>query len=149
MTKEEKQLLLQDLCARLPYEVKVEYRCFHDGKDLGEVQGVLTGRMLDSYKDNIMIGLTEVHSITPYLRPLATMTDEEAKEFDNISESITIVNYQQVTPSHYNYMIKIEDMKKVSDWFAKKHFDTVGLIEQGLALEAPEGMYNGFQRHDL
>lgn len=146
MEEKNKQLLITDLCARLPYGVWVEC-CGVSGKldniwlthfYNGDNAVVDVNGNTDFFHDNDYFDITK---IKPYLRPLTTMTDDEAKEFDNISESITIVNYQQVTPSHYDCMIKIADMKKVQDWFAKKHFDTAGLIEKGLAVEAPEGMY--------
>lgn len=100
MTQEEKQLLLRDLCARLPYGVIVQDR---NGTHM------------------LTPGNTELGTeyIKPYLRPMSSMTDEECKE---VGKHITI--YDTV------------------DWMNKHYFDYRGLIEKGLALESPEGMYN-------
>ena len=40
------------------------------------------------------------------------------------------------------YSIEIGDADCLIDWFLEHHFDHRGLIEKGLAIEAPEGMYN-------
>ena len=140
MTQEEKNILIKELCMRIPYGVK----CNINGKLCKVTRVDVECQQVYLKKDDGHGGTYSIARgdiIKPYLRPMSSMTDEEAKEFDNISESITIVNHRQITPSHYDYMIEIADMKKVSDWFAKKHFDTAGLIPMGLALEAPEGMY--------
>lgn len=113
MTQEERELLLKDLCARLPYGVKVQCDKYPHpvtilyAGNINEVKFAETG------------GIEHINSIKPYLRPMSSMTDEEGKELD---EHITI--YDDV------------------DWMLAHHFDFRGLIEKGLALEAPEGMYN-------
>lgn len=104
MTQEEKQLLLKDLCARLPYGVKVDVNFYYATKELS------CGLIQDLFLDE--------KSLRPYLRPMSSMTDEECKE---VGKHITI--YDTV------------------DWMNEHHFDYHGLIEKGLALEAPEGMY--------
>ena len=103
MTNEEKQLLLKDLCARLPYGVKC--------------------RMLksDSQVCTLDSGLLDkVEILEPYLRPMSSMSEEEYQEF-----GYDVLRY---TPREF-------------DWLNAHHFDYRGLIEKGLALEAPEGMY--------
>lgn len=121
MTQEEKNLLL-DLCARLPYNIIVEYGYKFEDIDKGEKRHILTGRMLDSYFYNITLGGTKVTSIKPYLRPMSSMTEEELYEW-------THTWIMDSTAEKY-------------DWLNAHHFDYRGLIEKGLALEAPEGMYN-------
>ena len=115
MTQEEKQLLLKDLCARLPYGVKVQcdkypfpVTILYAG-DLNEVKFKETG------------GIEHIDCVMPYLRPMSSMTEEETKIHGDL-----ICNCQ-------NY--------EVVDWLNAHHFDYRGLIEKGLALEAPEGMY--------
>ena len=82
MTQEEKQLLLKDLCARLPYGVKFHYFSeFADGEDpefdnTVAVIDIADWQILDEYhKDYILIG-----QIMPYLRPMSSMTEEEKEE---------------------------------------------------------------------
>ena len=70
--------------------------------------------------------------LKPYLRPMSLMTEEEDKEWqlykNSIAESCDELLEKRIAELH--------------DWFNKKMFDYRGLIEKGLALEAPEGMYN-------
>ena len=138
LSDSEKQLMFSEMCARLPYGLMMNVVKHPNFDSKLELVFTKNGVMKCN---TVTVAHLDLDEVRPYLRPLTTMTDDEAKEFDNISESISIVNYQQVTPSHYDCMIKIADMKKVQDWFAKKHFDTAGLIEKGLAVEAPEKMY--------
>ena len=63
-------------------------------------------------------------TIKPYLRPMASMTEEEK------------INYR----AFFNYD-GVEYPDEYIDWLNKNMFDYRGLIEKGLALEAPEGMY--------
>lgn len=128
MKQEEKQLLLKDLSARLPYGVIVEYGVKYGGRDLGEKKGKLTGRMLDSYFYNITVGLSQVYSIKPYLRPMSSMTEEEHTYWDYIS-------------SDSGWGITEGLISECVDWLNAHHFDYRGLIEKGLAIKAPEGMY--------
>ena len=119
MITEEKQLLLKDLCARLPYGVKFQ----------GEDSNVYT---LDAA--NYFTLQVEDVVFKPYLRPMSSMTKEEEEEYELLIDC-----------SDYTYF-KTSD--KVIDWLNKHYFDyridpSTGktLIESGLAIEAPEGMY--------
>lgn len=113
MTQEEKQLLLTDLCARLPYGV-----CIAKGNIIYPLTEV-----------NIALGYVElavserisIEDAKPYLRPMSSMTEEEENEYET-----------KIRGSLVSYL----------DWLNTHHFDYRGLIEKGLALEAPEGMYN-------
>lgn len=72
MTQEEKELLLKDLCARLPYEVKININGEED--TLLEL-GVDTGWVNASY---------DIEDVKPYLRPMSSMTEEEFNEYESI-----------------------------------------------------------------
>jgi hypothetical protein len=74
----------------------------------------------------------------PYLRPMSSMTEEEKKEFESFGWMVNEFddNYPWV------HIGQIENVLLGLDWLNKHHFDYRGLIERGLALEAPEGMYN-------
>ena len=121
MTQEEKQLLLKDLCARLPYGVM--YETSYGPRILNDLfiysnGPVYTDHAVGEY--NQIYGV-ELQHIKLYLRPMSSMTEEEREE------------YEQWLPDGYNI--------DTFDWLLSHHFDFRGLIEKGLALEAPEGMY--------
>ncbi len=143
MTQEDKELLLKDLCARLPYGVAVNYKedkyDFHRWKitHLYAPSYSKTGILIDTNNDG-WIGFTEyvgcgmssgdrpfhLDKHLPYLRPISSMTEEEVDEFtsfDIYDESPYIM------PNH-----------KTIDWLNEHHFDYRGLIEKGLAIEVTE-----------
>lgn len=121
MTQEEKILLLQDLCTRLPYNVKVKHLLDTYPSDL---------LCIDAEKNVVYVnhygreGKYKIECIRPYLRPMSLMTKEEEKQFRDVNL--------------YELPYTVEGL----DWLNAHHFDYRGLINDGLALEAPEGMYN-------
>lgn len=117
MTKEEKRLLLQDLSARLLYGVivRLDYR---NGTIVTREMGI--GSFHDMLFDNA--------EGKPYLRPISSMTEEEIKEY----EKLCIIYDTSGT-----VLFDINGL----NWFNVHHLDYRGLIEKGLAIEAPEGMY--------
>ena len=144
MTQEEKQLLLKDICTRLPYGIKVRL----EGKPriVFGVQETLIivrarrekgGWGLDEYD-------IEEWNIKPYLRPMSSMTEEEYKEFCKISglrkkeEGNYFSNH---LPEWGNSIITERVMVRTIDWLNTHHFDYRGIISMGLALEAPKDMY--------
>ena len=133
MTKEEKQLLLKDLCARLPYGIIVH---IHD-IDVDDYDRQLIGEDLDFIE-------LDRRNCKPYLRPLSSMTEEEIKEFRKNSDFEEREAYE-VRANGENKIVILQADCDLSvtelDWLNSHHFDYRGLIEKGLALEAPEGMY--------
>lgn len=131
MTQEEKELLLKDLCERLPYKVKGMVETTDgNGKEIKD-EGVLNSVFINEYgKAYICIeGMEyELDDFKPYLRMLSRMTKKEKKEYDKLRMSF----YKNAKDAS----IVLIDLLKAH------HFDYHGLIEKGLALEAPEGMYN-------
>lgn len=132
MTQDEKELLLKDLCARLPYEVKCLVN-FDDGTK--EIMTLKTGLpnsfgRWDFYNENCS-GCS--NTFKPYLRPMSSMTTEEKDDYDNLLMSIGD------GCENTDYMP--DNCMKYVDWLNKHHFDYRGLIDKGLALEAPEDMY--------
>ena len=116
MTQEEKQLLLRDLCARLPYGVKIQ---IYDSYSAMMKDDELNVFHLDSTYN------IEYRKLRPYLRPLSSMTEEEENEYR------TINCYEGLFPRN----------EEALDYVLEHHFDYRGLIEKGLALEASEDMY--------
>lgn len=125
MTQEEKQLIIRDLCTKLPYGVKVEV-CIKD-KNIKSVDCV----KYDTVGTYIRLMDDEKFSIKPYLRPLSSMTEEERKEYE------LLANHCIVTSIGFIHL----EAASLIDWLDMNKFDYRGLIPKGLALEAPEGMY--------
>lgn len=152
MTQEEKELLLKDLAARLPYELKgkCEIDASYDTSfdtiyQLHKFDAILDGIVADLLfvtpliedkdeqefaNEEVAAGI-DILDFKPYLRPISSMTEEEEKEF--ISFTDTMFRYGKDD----NLCCLPLD---VIDWLNAHHFDYRGLIEKGLALEAPEGM---------
>ena len=128
MTQEEKQLLLKDLCARLPYGVYVDAYSWQ--KDAPKL---LIECVPEYVGEEIVVkGLAGRHSIKeikPYLRPMFSMTDEEKEEYRNECNKVLSMPF------------KINGPYPIVDWLNEHHFDHRGLIPKGLALEASEDMY--------
>ena len=130
MAQEDIELLLKDLYTRLPYGVK--FKGEYD-ENLQEIHYI---------KDEEIYTRTHPHlpywieTIKPYLRPMSSMTEKEKKE---AKENGCII-YHDTSPKNRGLMV-IASPKGI-DWLNAHHFDYHGLIEKGLALEAPEGMYN-------
>ena len=122
MTQEEKQLLLQDLCARLPYNCRVFYEYVDDldGKTYG-YSLTLNTWCIDEFIANKAV-------IKPYLRPMSSMTEEEYKEYSKLWD------LQDEFSTDADIRFKID----VFDWLNVHHFDYCGLIEKGLAIEVTE-----------
>ena len=148
MIQKEKELLLKDLYARLPYRVK-----FKDEYDenLQEIHYI---------KDEAIYTKTYPHlpywieTIKPYLRPLSSMTEDEKKELLAVVDSETKDIIDQLKTDNCGIMegkYRFNSLKEL-DWLNEHHFDYrttydeskrkwVSMIEKGLVLEAPEGMY--------
>ena len=129
MTQEEKNLLLRDLCARLPYGVKVR-RIVHttDVDTIESVELFGLGWLKEFYAGEA--------EFFPYLRPMSFMSEEEMKVF----QAFHCVDMWH--PYFYQQMCNLPNLENMFNWLNKHHFDFRGLISKGLALEAPEGMYN-------
>jgi len=127
MTQEEKQLLLIDLCARLPYRnTKV--------KVTKPTNDIMVGKHICSTID-IKDFILGKFIIRPYLRPMSSMTDEERENWYKQSK----VDYDcEFNPEP---ILLLENCHLSVDWLNKYGFDYRGLIPKGLGLEASEGMY--------
>lgn len=114
MTQEDKELLLKDLCARLPYDVKVLYN--NKVFSIDYVSSRYEEIKLDTY-DNYTL---DVSDVKPYLFPLSSMTEEEKLMYEGLMIGTDNISY----------------MLDVIDWLNSHHFDYRGLIEKGLAINA-------------
>ena len=137
MTQEEKQLLLVDLCARVPYEPKVKVlHVWNEEKEIEEdVIDTIHCVFPEGYINTGTIdGDIPFDDIILYLRPMSSMTEEEIKELENISRTITI-------PGIGDWYRWLTINPVFVDYLNSHYLDWRGLIPMGLALEAPEDMY--------
>lgn len=126
MTQDQKHnLLRKDLCARFPYYVKLKVKYQDDPWKLFVMHHSENIYVLGTKGYPIEVKLTDCQ---PYLRPMSSMTQEEKQEYQFLTERWM-----------YDSSYSIGDS---FDWLNAHHFDYRGLIEKGLAIEAPEGMYN-------
>ena len=134
MTQEEKELLLQDLCARLQNKVMIY---LYTSSEITGSTIVLNSSIYGFIEDVLNNSPYEIKEIKPYLRPMSSMTDEEKVEIQDL--------YHQNTQEVFKDPSEIRGYRfydiSVVDWLNAHHFDYRGLIEKGLALEAPEDMY--------
>ena len=114
MTKEQKELLMRDLCARLPYGVKISV----DDR-VETLEGI---DMLDNVVSYDCFLSSDVEEVKPYLFPMSSMTEEQRKEWQSlmIKDSYGILYY---TVESYDYLYK-------------NHIDIRGFISMGLAIDA-------------
>ena len=167
MKKEEKDLLLKDLCARLPYGVKlyctqgtsidrkkgwklVGY--YEADIEIKDVFGITVGTrhriILNCIGPNNNIDIDFINDeVKPYLFPLSSMTDEQREEFVKFADYETKLEdcgrhkelYYYDLVGHENNLYPNSD---AIDWLNKNHFDYRGLIEKSLALDATNlGIY--------
>ena len=113
MNEQDKDLLLKEICSRLPYDIKVWYE---DGIFNIDYISSIYGEIHLDIVDNYTIDVSEVK---PYLFPMSSMTEEQKKE------EYEICKY---------YLNGYES--KLIDFYNKNHLDYRGLIPKGLALDA-------------
>jgi hypothetical protein len=126
MTQEDKELLFKDLCARLPYGVKVQcgdYLFTFDKDHMGI--GML---YLESPKI-ILSGCYYGEDIKPYLFPLSSMTEEQKNELEDTLSKLSLkLLFDEISSEVAESC--------VIDFYNKKHIDYRGLIPMGLAIDA-------------
>ena len=128
MTQEDKELLLKDLCARLPYGVKV-----YAGEDLA-----MTLKQID-YKGFCESWENEDFKcysrwMFPYLRPLSSMTEEEENEWNGLNIDPLLEAVGERHTRIEDLMLRAKSQYKPLDWLNAHHFDYRGLIPKGLAI---------------
>lgn len=129
MKQEDKELLLKDLCARLPYGVKAKVldedilRYDYSSEEGGFINGIENLNnglfVIQCREDSYVLSYDE---FKPYLRPMSSMTDSEAIEWHK-----TTFGQRWITE---------DNIERCIDWLNAHHFDFRGLIEKGLAIDA-------------
>jgi len=116
-----KEILLKDLCSRLPYDTKVHII----SKSGTEIDDKLTTSTIQQIIDNDW-------KVLPYLRPMYSLTEEEIKELGNIDMKRVIFSSR-----HLTYHLDAE----IIDWFNANHVDYRGLIGLNLAIPTTKEFY--------
>ena len=136
MTQEDKELLLKDLCARLPYNVRVEYNGT-TFTNIFDVLGIAHGRIVLCLPFMSKTECPLIEEVKPYLFPLSSMAEEQQEEFDRI-----YADDMQVVASNLKnrldgkpYETNLGHYRHI-DWLNANHFDYRGLIPKGLAIDA-------------
>ena len=135
MTQEQKDLLLKDLCARLPYGVKVAFlnedlTHHSEPKTLIRIECInnLNYSRLEDEDGNTTIA----EFVKPYLLPISSMTEEQRDEYDKMSE--LDIEYS-ITQIKNDSLIWTSGLNRYN-WFIKNNFDVYDLIPMGLAIDA-------------
>ena len=113
MTQEQKDLLIKDLCARLPYGTIVYAQNDVDWYDSDICTQVLSDVINEDY------------IVKPYLFPLSSMTEEQKEEYRELCDT-------------NGWGFDAQDAYKLCDWLNKHHLDWRGLIPMGLAIDATD-----------
>ena len=137
MAQEDKQLLLKDICARLPYGVILDV----DTTDWKEPQGHIKVKIeglgiLCKDMSLIVNGSYYGKKYKPYLRPMSNMTDEERKEYEGF-----IIYRKHVNAQGQEWDIdcfSFNNSSRLIDWLNAHHFDYRRLIEKCLAIAVNE-----------
>ncbi len=134
---EDKELLIKELCARLPYGVEVEHKSGFGGilHDI-VVYPLYEG---DTIKDYVCTtnffgedDYVYIEYFKPCLFPLSSMTDEQKQEY------LSIINY--ISPDDTDNwregeFIYVDQISQLMHFFYSNHLDFRGLIPKGLAID--------------
>ena len=134
MTQEDKELLLRDLCGRLPYVVKI-----YDTKNSVNIPYMnlchINGIVNEVFISSIMLcRAAPIEDIKPYLFPLSSMTKKQKEEYEDA------LVYHNYVAGGWTIAKTFNDEYIIPYWFVdfcnKNHFDYRGLIGKGLAIDA-------------
>lgn len=122
MTLKEENLLLKDLCARLPYGVRYRHLAWDDERGeeciAAQIYSINSDGYVKNCYDDETVYIDDVH---PYLFPLSSMTDKQEEEYNDLNS---------------NELGCFPHTEEALDYLIKNHFDYRDLIEKGLAIDA-------------
>lgn len=137
MKQEYKDLLLKDLCARLPYGVKLDCKWKTPGPNGNYCMVVKMNSFVLNQIYHIDDTDVPFNEVKPYLFPLSSMSREQKEELENLGwyfDNFEIHNVSECLGTYREYVAH-SDCFVLIDWFNKNHFDYRGLIEKGLAID--------------
>ena len=136
MTQKDKELLLKDLCARLPYGLKVKCEKYSFPVT------ILYGGNIDEVKFKETGGIENICTIKPYLFPFSSMTEGQKEELNKkfnvqfLGNTIYSIHYHSEGYWDDDLELGLQDWLWFINWCYKNHFDINNLIEKGLAIDA-------------
>lgn len=126
----DKELLVKDLCSRLPYGVKCKDININVTGTLSQIGLHYNMCVLD--KDDGESESCYLLNCKPYLFPLSSMTEEQKQYLKNRF----CYDWDGEPYDLWKYQIEIGDADELVDWFHKNHFDYRNLIPMGLSNDA-------------
>lgn len=145
MTKEQKELLLKDLCARLYYGVKVRYSTYEGFITCTLLSINPTYNTVDLWSKIACFTSVSIHKIKPYLFPMSSMTEEQIDELKDLCDMYDPVNdndaYEDwgmrlITKHFMNDGYHFKFNFQLFEFLNKNRLDYCGLIEKELAIDA-------------
>lgn len=119
MTTEEKELLIKDICAKLPYGLKVHTEA--SDMYIETIEGISLDKGLLSVSHKNIFSSIIIEHCKPYLKPMSSMTNREKAEYTSLR-------------SKGGYDWDEYEADKLISWLDKNMFDHRGLIKKDLAL---------------
>lgn len=139
MTQEQKDLLIKDLCSRLPYGVKVHIQSWNQ-REKEQFDDVVTLQSID--RDGYIKTSNEDYDsfnpeeVKPYLFPLSSATEEQKNDLIKNLYSNIFVKDEGISFWNLYTANMMDQWKMVFEWCVENHFDICGLIPMGLANDA-------------
>lgn len=135
MKQEPQELLLKDICARLPYGIKASYYGVEEECETwDEIEGITLDEDFGGCVDIGQYSLP-IERIKPYLFPLSSMTSEQKKYITDkwgVNEEFDF----EIDTNWGKYFVELGDTVDFINWLNENHFDIYGLIPMGLAIDA-------------
>ena len=134
MKQEDKELILRDLCARLPYGVKIK-------TSYDKMSEPIELRFINPRNESFAVGSNftlisgldfDKYDCKPYLYPLSSMTEEQ---YESLDKSNCAHSIEYSGKNGFKCLCFKTYSLELIDWFHKNHFDYRGLIEKGLAID--------------
>ena len=136
MKQEEKELLIKDLCSRLPYGVVIQEKCLEHDETF-----------LPSAEDNKLVNIDVreelvitnggsryyIEDVKPYLFPMSSMTEEQKKEYNRWKHEVPVCHYEY---GDVVEEVELYDSPESFEYLIENNFDYRGLIPMGLAIDA-------------
>ena len=135
METKDKELLLKDLCARLPYGVVCHYDVIVPM--VGKVKSYDRLHAISEFDSKPCFqfmgnrDIFDFDNIKPYLFPMSSMTEEQRKEYNSI-----IYKEIELHADRYYDVIEVISFEELQDFYHKYHIDYRGFIDKGLAIDA-------------
>lgn len=146
MNKEDKALLVKDLCARMPYAVEVEFangfrgvlhnidviHLYNDDDETDSVDDYIA--TIDFFGDSDEFSIED---FKPCLFPLSSMTEEQKRYINDrwgVNENFDF----EIDPNWGKFVVELSDVVGFINWCYENHLDINGLIPKGLAEDATD-----------